>query len=97
MNKFFTRARIGVVAVALAAFSLPMLSAAPASADWYRPGWGWRAGWHPGWGYGWRGYGWGPRVVVGFPGVVVAPPVYRGPVWIRAHWNGPYFVPGHWG
>ncbi len=55
----------------------------------------------------WRG-GWGVGVVV--PPVIVAPPppVYYAPppvyyvpaprrIWIPPHWEGPYFVRGHWG
>lgn len=55
----------------------------------------------------WRG-GWGVGIVV--PPVVVAPPpvyyaapppvAYYAPpprrVWIPPHWEGPYFIRGHW-
>ena len=53
-----------------------------------------------------RGYWIAPVVVVPPPVyyarppvVVVAPPVaYYAPrrVWVPAHWNGPYWVHGHW-
>jgi hypothetical protein len=61
----------------------------------------WRAGWSCGIGFG---------VVV--PPVVVAPPIYAPPpvyypppvtyyppprrLWIPPHWQGGYWVPGHW-
>jgi hypothetical protein len=98
MQKVFSRVRVAICAVAIAAFSLTMLMPTPASARWYHPGWGW----HPGWHYGWRGCCWGPRFVVGVapPVVAVGPPVVYAPppgrVWIPAQWNGPYWVPGHW-
>jgi len=60
----------------------------------------------------WGGYGVGiyvPPVVVGPPAVYPPPPVYAPPiyapppdyvvgprVWIRPHWEGPYWVRGHW-
>ena len=96
MNRILARARFGIVAAVLAASAVPLLTPTPAAA-WWRRGWGY--GWHPGWGYGWRrGCCWGPGVVVGAPPVVYAPPpVVVGRVWIRPHWNGPYWVPGHWG
>jgi hypothetical protein len=41
-----------------------------------------------------------PVPVVVAPPVVIAPPpvaYYPAPrVWIRPHWNGPFWVPGHW-
>ena len=71
------------------------------------PGWhgGWHAGWRPGYFGGWRGgYGYHGccygAAIVGLPGpVLIAPPVYAYAPhpWIRAHWNGPYWVPAHWG
>jgi hypothetical protein len=101
MTKISSRVRVAVCAAAIAAFSTTMLTPAPASASWYRPGWGWHSGWH----YGWRGCCWGPRVVFGVVPPVVAvpppvvyapPPVVPGRVWVPPHWNGPYWVPGHW-
>jgi hypothetical protein len=59
----------------------------------------------------WRGgYGlgvYGPPVIVAPPPVVYPPPVYIAPppvaylppprrIWIPPHWEGPYWVPGHW-
>lgn len=59
----------------------------------------------------WRGgYGVGiyvPPVVLGPPAVYAPPPVYYAPppvayypppprVWVPAHWEGPYWVRGHW-
>ena len=110
MTKLFTRARVGIVAAAVLAFSIPLLTPKPAEAWWYRGGPGWHAGWGPGYGWhggwragyygGWRGGYYGPGVVVGVPGpiVIAPPPVYAyGPrPWVRAHWAGPYWVPGHW-
>ena len=40
-----------------------------------------------------------PPVYVSPPPVVYAPPpaYVPGPrIWIRPHWQGPYWVPGHW-
>ena len=96
MRKPLPRVRFGIVVAALAAFSVPLLTPAPASAGWYGPGWG--NGWH-------RGCCWRPRVAAvppavvyaSPPPVVYAPPPVAGRVWIRPHWNGPYWVPGHWG
>ena len=101
MRKISSRLRVALCAAAVAAFSITTLTPTPASAGWYQPAWGW----HPGWHYGWRGCCSRPRVVVGVaPRVVAVPPpvVYAplpvGPrrVWIPPHWNGPYWVPGHW-
>ena len=81
-------ARFSMAVAVLAALAIPMLTPTPAAAWWARPGYGWhhgyawRGNWHPGWGYGWRG-----------PGVVVAG---RPAFWVRPHWEGPYWVPGHW-
>lgn len=110
MSKLFNRARIGFVAAALLAFSIPLLTPKPAEAWWNRggPGWnsGWNSGWGPGYGWqgGWRGARWGGccygPAIVGLPSpVFVGPPAYAyGPrPWIAAHWNGPYWVPTHWG
>ena len=93
MQKIVSRVRIGIVAAVLAAFSVTLLAPTPAAA-WERHGGGW--GWHHGWGYGWhRGCCWGPGFVVGVaPSIVVGPPAR---VWIPPHWNGPYWVRGHWG
>ena len=54
----------------------------------------------------WRG-GWccGVRVGLFVPPIVVAPPIYApAPVyyppprpWIPPHWQGGYWIPGHWG
>ncbi len=102
MRNIFSRTRIVLGAAAIAAFSMTLLTPKPAAAWWN----------HPGWHHGWRGCCWGPRVVVGVPPVVIGvppvvvggppvvyapPPVYPGRVWIRPHWNGPYWVHGHWG
>jgi hypothetical protein len=58
--------------------------------------------------YAWWRYGvWVPPVVVA-PPVYAPPPVYYAPpppvyyapprrVWIPPHWEGPYWVQGHWG
>jgi hypothetical protein len=102
MVKIFSRARVAIGAAAIAAFSMTVSLPTPASAGWYRPGWGWHAGWHPGWRYGWhygwRGCCWGPRVVVGVaPPVVAVPPpvvygpgpVAPGPAWAPPYQNGP--------
>ena len=95
MRHIFSRMRVVLGAAAIAAFSMTLLTPKPAAAWWD----------HPGWHYGWRGCCWGPRLFVGVapPVVVVSPPVIYAPaqvgpgrVWIRAHWNGPYWVPGHW-
>jgi hypothetical protein len=102
MQKMFSRVRLAICATAITAFSVTTLMPSPASAGWYHPGWGW----HPGWHYGWHGCCWAPGVAVGVapPVVALAPPVVYAPplvvpgrVWIRPHWNGPYWVPGHWG
>jgi hypothetical protein len=97
MQKISCRVRLTICAAAIAAFSVTTLIPTPASAWWYNRGWGWH--------YGWRGCCWGPPVVLGIvpPVVAVAPPVVYAPppiipgrVWVRPHWNGPYWVPGHW-
>ena len=101
MRTIASRVRAALCAAAVAGFSVTMLTPTPAAARWYQPGWGR----HPGWHYGWRGCCWGPRVVVGIapPVAAVAPSAAYGPlpagpvrVWIPPHWNGPYWVPGHW-
>ena len=85
--------RIGAVA-AVAGFALVGFAAMPQKAEaWWRGG---------------VGVGvWVPPVVVAPPPVYVAPPpvVYAPPpayyppprrVWVPAHWQGPYWVQGHW-
>jgi hypothetical protein len=39
-----------------------------------------------------------PRPVYAPPPMYPAPYTYAPParVWVRPHWNGPYWVPGHW-
>ena len=102
MRSMFTRAKIGVVALGLAAVSLPLLVPAPASAWGYHRGWAWRAGygWHPGWAYAWhRGCCYGPGPIIRVRPTVIAvppPPLVVGPVWVRPHWQRGYWVPGHW-
>lgn len=90
-----TPTKLRLFAASLAAFSLPLLNPTPAAAWWYHRDPGWHAG-----------YGWRPGVVVGVAPPIVAvpppvvyapPPVFAGRVWIRPHWSGPYWVPGHWG
>lgn len=90
MQRMFARGRVWVVAAALAAFAVPLLSPTPAAAWWVHHGWGW----HPGWGYHWRGCCWRPGVIVG-----VAPPVVLVPrqPWGPGYWHGPYWGPGRWG
>ncbi len=89
-----TRTKLCVLAASLAAFSWPLLAPAPAAAWWYERGYGW----HPGWRRPGVVVGVAPPVVVVPPPVVYAPrPVVVGRVWIRPHWSGPYWVPGHWG
>lgn len=86
MQKRLSRCRIGLVAAALAAFAVPALAPVPAAAWWHHG-----RGWHPGWGYR-PGCCWRPP-----PLVVYAPPrIVAPPVWIPAHWNGPYWTLGHW-
>ena len=63
-----------------------------------------KAWWRGGWGVGI----WVPPVVVAPPPVYYAPPpvayvappvpYYPAPrrVWVPPHWNGPYWVRGHW-
>jgi len=101
MQRVSARARAAICAAAIAAFSATVLIPTPASAWWYHRAWGW----HPREHYSWRGCCWGPRFVFGVipPVVAVPPPVVYGPppvvarrVWIRPHWNGPYWVRGHW-
>jgi hypothetical protein len=82
--------RIIAGAALAAAVSVPLLAPSPAEA-WWHGGWGWHAGW---------GWGWGPRVVVGVPPVVVGAPVAPGYYY---HWVPGYYavngvwVPPHWG
>lgn len=94
MQKISSCLRTVLCAAVLATFSSVALMPTPASAAWYHHGWGW----HPGWHYGWHGCCWGPHVVVGVvpPVVYAPPPVVVGRVWVPPHWNGPYWVLGHW-
>jgi hypothetical protein len=98
MRNIFSPMRVAIGAAAIVAFAVTMSLPTPASAGWYRSGWGWHPGWHHGWHYGWRGCCWGPRVVVGLaPPVVAVPapvvygprPVAPGQVWIPPYPNGP--------
>lgn len=86
--------RLGTVA-AVAGLAAVGIAAAPDQAE---------AWWRGGYGVGI----WIPPVVVAPPPVYYAPPpvyyrpppvaYYPGPrrVWIRPHWQGPYWVRGHW-
>ena len=49
-----TPTKLRLLAAALAALSLPLLTPTPAAAWWYHrdPGWHAGYGWRPGWGYG---------------------------------------------
>ena len=98
MQKISSRVRVAMCAAAIAAFSIALFMPTPASARWYHRAWGW----HPGWHWGWRGCCLGPRIVLGVipPVVAVSPPVVYarppGRFWVPPHWNGSYYVPGHW-
>ena len=108
MRGIFGRGRLWVIAAALVAFSVPLVSPTPAAAWWYHRGWGGHPGWgwHPGWGFGWgRGCCWGPRAFIGVPPpvfyapppvVFAPPPVVFGPAWVPGYWNRPYWGPGPW-
>jgi hypothetical protein len=86
--------RLGTLAV-VAGLAAVGVAAAPHEA---------KAWWRGGWGVGI----WVPPVVVAPPPVYYAPPpvAYVAPpapyypvprrVWIRPHWEGPYWVRGHW-
>ena len=80
MTRSGRRARLGVMVAAVAAFALPALMPQPAAAYWVRRHW-----------YVHRCCYGPPVVLVPAPVVVV-----RRPVWVLPHWDGPYYVPGHW-
>ena len=92
MSTLFRRLQAAAAAAVIAGASTALLVPTPAAAwGWHHPDRGWHHVWH-------RGWGWHPAYGRVRPGPVlrVAPPVVAGPVWIRPHRNGPYWVPGHW-
>ena len=101
MQKISSGVRAAICASAIAAFSMTMLIPTPASARWYHRGWGW----HPdGIMAGVAAAGATGRLRCcsagrcrPASGRLCAAARRSRRVWISPHWNGPYWVPGHWG
>ena len=86
-NSFTKRLATGCAVLGLAAVGLAA-TPKPANAWWYHHGWGWGVGVYV------------PPVVVAPAPVYYPAPAYYAPpsrVWVPAHYEYGYYVPGHWG